>query len=81
MFYILYGAKLNFVSIRFLCRYMFTMRQISEAIQNAKKRGVRIRIIADSSMIATSGTQINILQQNGKYIALPKHTANSHDDF
>ena len=45
---------------------MFTMRQISEAIFDAVQRGVKVRMIADSSMIATSGSQINKLQAKGK---------------
>lgn len=44
---------------------MFTIRQISEAISNAVQRGVKVRMIADYSMIATSGSQINRLQSNG----------------
>lgn len=41
------------------------MKHIGDAILNAKRRGVIIRIISDQSMIATSGTQINRLQSSG----------------
>lgn len=41
------------------------MRHIGDAIMNAKRRGVAIRIISDLSMIKASGTQINRLQGSG----------------
>lgn len=44
---------------------MFTMRHIGDAINNAKRRGVTIRIITDNSMIAASNSQINQLQSGG----------------
>lgn len=44
---------------------MLTMRQISDAILNAVQRGVRVRMITDYSMIHSSGTQINRLQERG----------------
>lgn len=43
---------------------MFTMRHISDAIINAKKRGVHIRIITDFSM-TNEHSQINKLQGEG----------------
>lgn len=45
---------------------MFTMRHLGDAIMNAKKRGIDIRIISDNSMINSSGTQINRLQGEGR---------------
>lgn len=46
---------------------MCTMRQIGAAILNAVQRGVKVRMIADYSMIKTSGSQINELQLKGKF--------------
>lgn len=51
----------------FFYRYMFTIRQISEAVQNAVKRGVEVRIIVDRSMISTSGSQVDKIQEKGKF--------------
>lgn len=45
---------------------MFTMRQFYEAVLRAHQRGVKVRMIADRSMIATSGTRVNQLQESGK---------------
>lgn len=45
---------------------MLTLRHISDALLEAKERGVTIRIISDNSMIATSGSQINTLQREGQ---------------
>lgn len=44
---------------------MFTMRHLGDAVLNAKRRGVDVRIISDNSMINSSGTQINRLQGEG----------------
>lgn len=44
---------------------MFTNRHFGEAISRAKRRGVKIRMISDQSMIASSGSQINVLQAAG----------------
>lgn len=52
---------------------MFTMRQISEAIVAALQRGVKVRLISDYSMIATSGSQINKLQLKGNFRMIEKH--------
>lgn len=46
---------------------MFTNQRFADAVSNAKKRGVTVRIIADSSMIGSSGSQINLLQGAGWY--------------
>ncbi|XP_031625226.1 mitochondrial cardiolipin hydrolase-like [Contarinia nasturtii] len=48
-----------------IAMYMFTMIHISDAVMNAKRRGVNIRIISDSSMIASSNSQINRFQKSG----------------
>lgn len=43
------------------------MPQISDAILNAVQRGVKVRMIADFSNIGSTGSQVNRLQENGKY--------------
>lgn len=41
------------------------MNHIADAVMNAKRRGVDIRIISDRSMIATARSQINRFQTSG----------------
>lgn len=46
--------------------YMCTMEFITTALKRAHNRGVNIRIITDKSMIGTSNSQINRLEEAGK---------------
>lgn len=57
----------NNIELLFVDRYMLTMRHIGDAIQNAKRRGVVIRIITDKSMLGSSNSQINHLQAAGLF--------------
>lgn len=50
------------------------MQHICDAILNAKKRGVTIRIVSDCSMINSSNSQVNILQGAGKYTTKTRDT-------
>lgn len=46
--------------------YMNTVDNITNAILRAHRRGVIVRIITDYSMIATTNSKINLLQNAGK---------------
>lgn len=43
-----------------------TMKQIGDALLNAQKRGVTVRVISNHSMTHSSGSQINRLQEEGQ---------------
>lgn len=50
-----------------LCMYMFTVKELSIAIIKAHERGVYVRVIAESSMAFSSGSQMRYLSDAGEF--------------
>lgn len=49
-----------------VCMYIITSQVLSETILSLHRKGVSVRVIADTDMADGSGTQIPILRKYGK---------------
>lgn len=56
-----------------IAMYMLTNRRFGEGILRAHQRGVKVRLICDSSMAHSSNSQLNHLQEAGNCVDLDNH--------
>jgi phosphatidylserine/phosphatidylglycerophosphate/cardiolipin synthase-like enzyme len=61
--------------------YEFTSREISEALESAAHRGVKIRVVADFKAAASRYSQISILRAAGIPVRLDRHYEIHHHKF
>jgi phosphatidylserine/phosphatidylglycerophosphate/cardiolipin synthase-like enzyme len=61
--------------------YEFTSREISEALETAAHRGVKIHVVADFKAAASRYSQISILKAAGIPVRLDRHYEIHHHKF
>lgn len=61
--------------------YTFSSLTISEAFQRALLRGVTLRIISDNEMVASAGSQVEVLAGLGVPVRTPKTTYMMHNKY
>lgn len=64
-----------------ICMYMLTCQMLSNAIVNAHKRGVLVRIIMDRSMACNEAAQTALFYKNGVTIRLEYYVGLMHHKF
>ncbi|KAJ9585259.1 hypothetical protein L9F63_002959 [Diploptera punctata] len=64
-----------------ICIYLLTSKQMAEAISKVKRKGVKVRIIADGDMSFCSGSQIDILRREGVFVRTKKSPFLMHHKF
>lgn len=62
-----------------LCMYQISIDMFSEALIQAKKRGVKVRIITDKVMIESSSSKILKLERAGKVFVYHRHFCITND--